>query len=255
MIHAVIIDKEANRPFWESLSCDTVDITVCSCISDLPCCDAVLISDDMSETDITDVLASVRKQEGFKSLPTAAVIEDHSAEKQEALLASGFDDIIHMPLCKSLILKRIEGLSYILPYSLSDEGFNIDSLMDIRDDGRNGAYSVHSGDFANIYRFVLRILHRLRKSAQVLMISLNGGSDDSNRRRKVMQSLTNAVRNCLRRGDMASVCGDRQIVVLLLGADDDGGHLVANRIVSSFYSECTDDSYSIDYDIREVVTQ
>ena len=255
MIHAVIIDKETNRSFWESLSCDTVEITVCSCISDLPCCDAVLIADDMTESDITATIASVRAQEGFKSIPTAAITEDHSAEKQETLLSCGFDDIIHMPLCRALILKRIEGLSYILPYSLSSEGFSIDSLMDIRDDGRNGAYSVHSMDFANIYRFVLRILQRLRQSAQVLMISLDGGNEDSERRKRVMQILTNAVRNCLRRGDMASVCGDRQIVVLLLGADDDGGHLVANRIVSSFYSECSDESYHIDYDIREVITQ
>ena len=60
------------------------------------------------------------------------------------------------------------------------------------------------------------------------------------------------MRLCLRRGDIASVCGKDQIVVLLIGADDDGGHLVANRIVSSFYSECDDDSFTLEYDIHEI---
>ena len=255
MIHAVIIDKEANRSAWESLSCDTVKITVCSCVSDLPCCDAVLISDSLSASDIAATLASVKAQEGFKSVPTAAITDNHSTDHQAELLAGGFDDIIHMPLCSDLIIRRIEGLSYIIPYSLSTDGFSFESLMDIRDDGKHGAYSVDSADFANIYRFVLRILQRLKKNAQILMLTLEGGSGDEERKKKIMQTLANAVRLCLRRGDMASVCGSSQIVVLLLGADDEGGHLVANRIVSSFYSECSDDSYKLDYDIREVVTK
>ena len=53
---------------------------------------------------------------------------------------------------------------------------------------------------------------------------------------------------------MSSVCGDDRVVILLIGADDEGGHLVASRIVSSFYSKCEDDSYELSYDIREVRT-
>ncbi len=37
-----------------------------------------------------------------------------------------------------------------------------------------------------------------------------------------------------------------------MDADDDGGHLVANRIVSNFYSECDDDNFEVRYDIREL---
>ena len=42
------------------------------------------------------------------------------------------------------------------------------------------------------------------------------------------------------------------MLVLLIGADDEGGHLVANRIVSSFYSECDDSDLELTYDIRAV---
>jgi hypothetical protein len=51
---------------------------------------------------------------------------------------------------------------------------------------------------------------------------------------------------------MSSVCGSDQVLVLLIGADDEGGHLAANRIVSSFYNECSDDSFELTYDIREI---
>ena len=79
-----------------------------------------------------------------------------------------------------------------------------------------------------------------------------GNSRSSAARHKVMHTLSEAVRLCLRRGDMASVCGDDSVIVLLIGADDSGGHLMASRIVSSFYSECDDDAFELSYDIREV---
>ena len=43
-----------------------------------------------------------------------------------------------------------------------------------------------------------------------------------------------------------------RVVVLLIDADDNGGHLVASRIVSSFYSECDDDAFELSYDITEI---
>ena len=253
MIHAVIIDKESNRTFWEAFSDNDIKISLCSCLTDLPCCDAVLIADELTGIDLSGSIKKVRAMEGFKSVPVAAVTEKHSTEKQTELLECGYDDVIHIPLCKELLLKRIEALASSLTYSLSYDGFSFETLMDIRDDGELGAYSVHSGDFTSIYRFVLRILKRFRQKAQILMLSLSGGEDDDAEHRKlVMQAFSNAVRICLRRGDMASVCSENRIVVLLLGADDDGGHLVANRIVSNFYSECSDDSYKISYDLRDV---
>ena len=67
-----------------------------------------------------------------------------------------------------------------------------------------------------------------------------------------MNILSEEIRKCLRRGDIASVCGEDRILVLLIGADHEGGQLVAERIVSSFYSECDDDSFEVSYDLREV---
>lgn len=255
MFHVVIIDKEAKRSFWEEYSDERVKVIVCSCAADLPCCDAVLISDELSGIDALSALSKVRSMEGFRTVPAAAVTSDGSEEHQKLLLYGGFDDVMRMPVCKELFARRIEGLSNILPYHLTTTGFSFECLMDIRDDGRDGAYSVQSGDFANIYKFVLRVLQRLKKSAQVLVLTLDSGNNVEDNNKKVMHTLSDDVRMCLRRGDMATVFSEKQIVVLLIGADDNGGHLVANRIVSSFYSECSDDSYHLDYDIREVVSK
>ena len=134
----------------------------------------------------------------------------------------------------------------------NDKMITLENLMDVRD-GNEGAYCVRSGDFTNIFRFVLRVLERTGKDAQILVLTLSSDEKHSiSSQKSVMTTLSEAVRMCLRRGDMSSVCGDDKILVLLIGADDEGGHLVASRIVSSFYSECTDDSYEITYDIKEV---
>lgn len=253
MIHAVILDKEENFKDWNDISCSDIRMTLLSEICSLPCCDTVIISEDLNNRPIEENLAQVRLLKGFKSVPAAAVTSDHSSAKQDQLLGYGFDDVLRMPLCSKLIARRIEGLASMLPYSLSNGEFSYESLIDIRDDGKVGAYSVHSGDLSTIYRFIIRILQRLGTSAQVLLLKLTCNEEKSmGKTERILQTLANDVRLCLRRGDIASICGSDQVVVLLIGADDDGGHLVANRIVSSFYSECDDGSFCLEYDIHEI---
>lgn len=253
MIHAVILDKEENFSYWQEISFGDISITLTSDISSIPCCDTVILSEQLNGRPIEENYEKLRSLQGFKSVPAAAVTFDHSSDRQDELLKIGFDDVLRLPLCDKLILRRIEGLASMLPYTLSGDRFSFESLIDIRDDGKSGAYSVQSGDLSTIYRFVIRILQRLGTSAQVLLLKLACDSDDLQEKvNQVMQILANDVRLCLRRGDIASVCGKDQIVVLLIGADDDGGHLVANRIVSSFYSECDDDSFTLEYDIHEI---
>ena len=67
-----------------------------------------------------------------------------------------------------------------------------------------------------------------------------------------MGILSEEIRKCLRRGDISTICSEDKILVLLIGADEEGGRLVAERVVSSFCNECDDDSYEVTYDLREV---
>jgi hypothetical protein len=249
---AGIIDSLNKFDFWNSSIGEAFDFVVAADISELSECDVLLISEEYCGGAIGTVMENIRASEKLGRIPAAAVTYERSCEDQEILFGLGFDDIILLPACPQLLQCRVLSLSKITPSFCSDRRISIDSLMRIKD-GECGAYYVCTDDFENIYRFVLRILERTKKNAQVLVLTLEDSRNcDAMACRSEIDTLTNAVKLCLRRGDMATVCGDNRMLVLLIGADDEGGHLVANRIVSSFYSECDDSDLELTYDIRAV---
>ena len=99
---------------------------------------------------------------------------------------------------------------------------------------------------------MLRILGRVGSGAQVIVVKLERPAEAEDEAGRVMEILSRAVHNCLRRGDMTAVCGRDKVLVLLIGANDDGGHLAVNRLVNSFYSECTDSRFELSYDMKTV---
>ena len=248
---AGIIDNQSRSEFWDDLLGDSFDCVVAADISKLPDCDIILVSEEYSGGSIDTLIGNIRESERFGEVPSAIVVNgSKSCDEQEKLLSLGFDDIICLPLCKQLLKRRAKSLMFV--NGSNDKMITLENLIDTKD-GNEGAYCVRSGEFNNIFRFVLRVLERTGKDAQILVLTLSSDEKHSiSSQESGMTTLSEAVRMCLRRGDMSSVCGDDKILVLLIGADDEGGHLVASRIVSSFYSECTDDSYEITYDIKEV---
>ena len=249
---AGIIDSVNNTRFWEESIGEAFECVLTADAAGLPDCDIILVSEEYCSGSVGSVISGIRSSERLRRIPAAAVTADTSGENQEILLAMGFDDIIRLPLCGQLLLRRVRALNALPPREDSDGEVSFEKLLSMRDRD-TGAFCVRSKDFANIFRFVMRILERTGRSAQMLVMSLSCDSSRSPAsRQKVMHTLSEAVRLCLRRGDMASVCGDDSVMVLLIGADDDGGHLVASRIVSSFYSECDDGAFELSYDIKEV---
>lgn len=249
---AGIIDSSDNTKYWESALGGSFDCAVADDTGRLPACDIILVSQEYCCGAIGQVISSIRSSERLRSIPAAAVTSDPSCENQEILLAMGFDDIIRMPVCDSLLLRRTKALAAVPLRETAEAGSSFDRLLSFSDH-EAGAFCVRSVEFTSIFRFVMRLLERSGSSAQMLVMSLSCAEDrGSELRKKNMNILSEAVRLCLRRGDMASVCGDNRIIVLLVGADDDGGHLVASRIVSCFYSECEDGAFELSYDLREV---
>ena len=197
-----------------------------------------------------DELAKVIFVAKAKNIPVIAAANADCAE-QERLFALGADDVLQLPVCEKLLARRIEELICYCRESLE----LLPDFLDLRDisieNGESGSFKVQEHDFMNLYRFVLRLLERLNESAQMLVFTLNCDFDD-NTEQQLYEQLSAAVHNCLRRGDISSKCGSGKILVLLVGANDDGGHLVANRIMSNFYGGCDDDSCSLSYNIREI---
>ncbi len=249
-MRAGIIDSRDMIGYWEDSIGETFECYVASEINELDDCDIIMVSAEYCGGSIDKVIEDIRSSEKLAEVPAAVVVNGSCCEEQEIFLSIGFDDVICQPLCAKLMLQRAKTLSMI--QHGSEKVITLDSIMSIKD-GDEGAYCVRSVDFTNIFRFVLRVLERSGKDAQILVLTLNNdGRKSQTAQKSVMGILSEAVRLCLRRGDISSVCGDDKLMVLLIGADDEGGHLVASRIVSSFYSECTDDSYELLYDIREI---
>lgn len=248
---AGIIDSPNRAGFWETSIGETFECIIAADISGLNECDILLISEEYCGGAIGTVIENIRANERLCRVPAAAVTTEGGCENQEILLGLGFDDVIILPACGELLKRRALSLAEMSSSCAVSRHISLDSLMDVKD-GECGAYYVCSDEFEHIYRFVLRVLERINKKAQVLVLKLHGGNMDKYSHQTVMDTLSSAVKLCLRRGDMASVCGDDRVLVLLIGADDEGGHLVASRIVSSFYSECDDSDFELTYDIRAV---
>lgn len=221
--------------------------------------DAVVINADYNSVKLIDTIKYLRGVPLLGNVPIILSTADNDVKRQEILCACGADDVLVMPLCRELIIRRISSLINAHPSKFSSVSNNVlkfDELIDFVSEKSvsRGALLVQHSDFANIYRFVLRSLERDKKSVQVLLFTLNSKYCNENEAAKndVMNTLSDAIQICLRRGDISSICSKNQVVILLMDADDDGGHLVANRIISSFYSECDDEDYELHYDIREI---
>lgn len=209
--------------------------------------DCIIVSQEFTGNSLEAVLAEAEKL----NISVLAVTTNSDAENQEYLLGLGAEDVVTLPVCAELLSKRIKNLNSLYRESsrvLSDLSRPEDLYVE---NGGMGSLKVPQHDFINLYRFVLRLLERMEVSAQMLVFSLNfkdAPADDS----QLTDLLSSAVHKCLRRGDISTKCESGRIVVILLGANDDGGHLVANRIVSNFYSECDDENYKLTYDICEI---
>lgn len=250
MIHATIFDKQENRTFWEGISESSLTLTFAEKFSDIVVCDIIIISNSCNDSRAAEILKFAKSSHEFRKIPVAVLSESSETKRQIELLDMGFDDVWTLPMCRDIFIKRIDGLTA----AFGKEQLSFENLLAITDDGRRGAYCVPSCDFPNIYKFVLRMLQRVKKNAQLLRMTLVSDKNmNEQNQNEVMFTLTRAVTSCLRRGDIISTCDKNQIIVLLIGANDEGGHLVASRIVSSFYSRCSDSSFEITYDIQEVI--
>ncbi len=197
-----------------------------------------------------DSLAEVISTAKAQNIPVIAAADTDCAG-QEHLFALGADDVLQLPASQKLLTRRIDellcycaGSAELLPEFVELSNIDIEN-------GEKGSFKVQQYEFMNLYKFVLRLLERVNESAQMLVFTLNCNlSEDTEQ--QLYDQLSSAVQKCLRRGDISSKCGSGKIIVLLFGANDDGGHLVANRIMSNFYGECDDDDCSLTYNIREI---
>lgn len=120
-----------------------------------------------------------------------------------------------------------------------------------------GAYRVEYDGFKRIYRFVSRCMERKSQDVQLVLFTVQDTSGDeieSERANKGIRGLEEAVSKALRRGDVATRCGNVQYVAILINASYDNGNMVAHRIQQKFDELLQDDTMKLTYEMQSVGT-
>lgn len=118
-----------------------------------------------------------------------------------------------------------------------------------------GAYRVEYHSFKRIYHFVSRCMERKSQDAQLVLFTLSvseecekkGGKEEN-----AMLILEKAISKSLRRGDVATRCGNCQYVVILMNASDENGDMVAGRIKNKFIDMIQDETMTISYERQSI---
>ena len=191
-----------------------------------------------------DSLAEVVRSLKDRAMGVCVATEDGSCENQERISVLGADEVVVLPMPAKLLKRRICGLANSV--ELSD----FEAFDKIAESNKGvGSYIVDDNNFKSIYRFVLRLLERLDKKAQLVRFELksrfNMIDPDG------MNDFVSVIQRCLRRGDIICRNGN-QLFVLLIGTDAEGGDYVAKRLIDTFWSVCDDDSFDIVYEMKEL---
>ena len=120
-------------------------------------------------------------------------------------------------------------------------------------DETTGAYQVEYNGFKRIYHFVARCMERKVQDVQLVLFTIKADSEkvliEDN---PYIKSLEEAVSKSLRRGDVATKCGNAQYVVILMDASEQNGEMVANRITKKFRNLVQDERIELMHEMQSI---
>ncbi len=115
-----------------------------------------------------------------------------------------------------------------------------------------GAYKVEYNGFKRIYRFVARSIDRKNQEVQIVLFTLEKISGILEENNPYVNKLGDCIQNHLRRGDVATKCGDCQYVVILMDANKENGTKVADRIAQMFKEQLDDENIKLSFELETV---
>ncbi len=125
----------------------------------------------------------------------------------------------------------------------------------IQEKGQNsGAYRVELNSFKRIYHFVSRCMERKSQDVQLVLFTIydNSNTESDGKAEGVMGFLEEAVSKSLRRGDVATRCGNTQYVAILMNASEENGSLVVRRIQKKFEELIYGQEIELEYEMQSV---
>lgn len=121
-----------------------------------------------------------------------------------------------------------------------------------RSDNGKGVYSLDFESFHHVYHFIHRFIERSKRDVQTLLftVSENGVRDlDVTETELALETLEKAICMSLRRSDVSTRYSSKQLIVILMDANEENGDMVAGRILKCFKEIYTGRNIQIDYDI------
>ena len=142
---------------------------------------------------------------------------------------------------------------------MEEEESSIISIAELQDriekqDFFSGAYEVDYEDFCSIYRFLKRAGERVHSPVQIVLFTIKEAENAD--RRGVegrMRSFGGLLSKTIRRGDVMVRCGNKQFMVLLIGANEDNRHIAIDRIMNR-RSEEERKNYPIQYEVNTLIS-
>lgn len=118
---------------------------------------------------------------------------------------------------------------------------------------QSGAYRVEYDGFKRIYHFVARCMERKSQNVQLVLFTIQGdriGTEEAGK--EAMELLDQAVSGSLRRGDVATRCGNTQYVAILMNASPENGNMVAGRIQKKFDTLAKGHELKLVYEMQSI---
>ena len=132
-------------------------------------------------------------------------------------------------------------------------------LNGIRNSGSySGAMDVEYRQFAKLYEFFNKMGQRYGQPFRLVMVTLRAGEGESPRLEeleKAMYFMEQAIRQTIRSVDVLTRYNRQQYLVLMLGTDDGGVKIAADRIFRDYYTMGGGGAYTPTYDIAEPAGQ
>ncbi|MBO5486617.1 MAG: diguanylate cyclase [Eubacterium sp.] len=124
-----------------------------------------------------------------------------------------------------------------------------------RGDNGKGVYSVDFESFHHVYNFIRRFVERSERDVQTLLFTLtekDGQNLDVTETEIALELLEKAICLSLRRSDVSTRYSSKQIIVILMDANEENGDMVAGRILKCFQELYTGGKIEVDYGIARM---
>ena len=127
-------------------------------------------------------------------------------------------------------------------------------FMSRADSGR-GAYLLDFDSFHHVYNFIRRFVERSNRDVQTVLFTVteNGTVEpDVTETETALELLEKAIYTSLRRSDVSTRYSSKQLIVILMDANEENGDMVAGRIIECFNKLYTGEKIHIKYGIARM---